>query len=212
MINNLSKKLELFLQIFEDDVAPFYEKHEQTFDLESFHGRFHILRCLFLVDKLDHFYLSVGLTYDIDRAYYAVLFHDIARQGNGWDEWEEDSAEICFDYLKKEGFTIKEAEEISRLILKEAPFTLEGQILYDVDVLDYNRFFWFPQEENLFDQSKLIVASERDLTDVVDVSFRKQLIQLAQDLVVFTENIQVNTLTKELINKVYTYYIEIQKR
>ena len=117
--------------------------------------------------------------------------------------------EICFDYLKKEGFTIKEAEEISRLILKETPFTLEGQILYDVDVLDYNRFFWFPQEENLFDQSKLIVASERDLTDVVDVSFRKQLIQLAQDLVVFAENIQVNTPTSELINKVYTFYLDI---
>jgi hypothetical protein len=40
MINNLSKKLELFLQIFEDDVAPFYVKHEQTFDLESSMGDF----------------------------------------------------------------------------------------------------------------------------------------------------------------------------
>ena len=109
MINNLSKKLELFLQIFENDVAPFYEKHEQTFDLESFHGRFHILRCLFLVDKLDHFYLSLGLTYDIDRAYYAVLFHDIARQGNGWDEWEEDSAEHCYTYLLSFGKTEEEA-------------------------------------------------------------------------------------------------------
>jgi hypothetical protein len=205
-------KLNHFLKIFEKDVAPYYQHHEATFDLESFHGRFHILRCLLLVDAIDRFYSSKNIKLDIDKTYYAVLFHDIAREGNGYDEWELESSEACFDYLKKEGFTIQEANEISRLILKETPFTLEGQILYDVDVLDYNRFFWFPQEENLFDQSKLIIASERDLTDVVDVSFRKQLIQLAQDLVVFTENIQVNTLTTELINKVYTYYIEIQKR
>ena len=162
-----------------------------------------------MVDVIDRFYSSKKIKLDIDKAYYAVLFHDISREGNGYDEWELESSETCFDYLKKEGYTIQEAKEISRLILKEIPFTLEGQILYDVDVLDYNRFFWFPQEENLFDQSKLIVASERDLTDVVDVSFRKQLIQLAQDLVVFTENIKVNTLTKELINKVYTYYLNI---
>ena len=205
-------KLNHFLKIFEKDVAPYYQNHEATFDLESFHGRFHILRCLLLVDAIDRFYSSKNIKLDIDKAYYAVLFHDIAREGNGYDEWELESSEKCFDYLKKEGFTIQEANEISRLILKETPFTLEGQILYDVDVLDYNRFFWFPQEENLFDQSKLIVASERDLTDVVDVSFRKQLIQLAQDLVVFTENILVNTPTSELINKVYTYYLEIQKR
>ena len=201
-------KLNHFLKIFEKDVAPYYQNHEATFDLESFHGRFHILRCLLLVDTIDSYYSSKKIKLDIDKSYYAVLFHDIAREGNGYDEWELESAETCFDYLKKEGLTIKDAAEISRLILKETPFTLEGQILYDVDVLDYNRFFWFPQEKKLFDQSKLIIASERDVSDVINESFRNQLIQLAQDLVVFTENIQVNTPTTELINKVYTYYLE----
>ncbi len=202
-------KLDHFLKIFEDDVADYYQRHEETFDLESFHGRFHILRCLLLVDTLDKFYSSKKIELDIDKAYYAVLFHDSAREGNGYDEWELESAEKCFDYLKKEGFTILEAEEISRLILKETPFSLEGQILYDVDVLDYNRFFWFPHEEALFDQSKLIVATERDLTGIIDIAFRKQLIKLSQSLVVFMENSKVNTPTPELINKVYTYYIEI---
>ncbi len=133
-----SEKLHFFITIFEKEIAPYYQAHEQTFDLESFHGRFHILRCLFLVDKLDRFYRSVGLNYDVDRAYYAVLFHDIARQGNGWDEWEEDSAERCYSYLLSIGKSEEEARSISQLILKEKPFTLEGQILYDVDVLEDN--------------------------------------------------------------------------
>ena len=49
-------KLDHFLKIFEDDVADYYQRHEETFDLESFHGRFNILRCLILVDTLDKFY------------------------------------------------------------------------------------------------------------------------------------------------------------
>ncbi len=206
MINPPSKKLELFLQIFEDDVAPFYEKHEQTFDLESFHGRFHILRCLFFVDKLDHFYLSVGLTYDIDRAYYAVLFHDIARQGNGWDEWEEDSAERCYRYLLSVGKSEEEAQSISQLILKETPFTLEGQMLYDVDVLDYNRFFALPFQRNFFDEKRLKLASEKDCSGSVDPGFRRYLIDYAQKLVQLTEVISVNTTTPVLIKQFLTIY------
>lgn len=209
MINNLSKKLELFLQIFENDVAPFYEKHEQTFDLESFHGRFHILRCLFLVDKLDHFYLSLGLTYDIDRAYYAVLFHDIARQGNGWDEWEEDSAERCYTYLFSKGKSEEEARSISQLILKEKPFTLEGQILYDVDVLDYNRFFALPFQCNFFDEKRLIVGSERDCSGIIEPGFRKHLIYVAQQLVIMTEVISVNTTTPDLIKQFVEIYYQL---
>ena len=202
-------KLVHFLKIFEKDVAPFYKKHEETFDLESFHGRFHILRCLFLVDTLDKFYILNGLKYDIEKAYYAVLFHDIAREGNGYDQWEEDSTEICFDYLKKDGYTIEEATQISRLILKESPFTLEGQILYDVDVLDYNRFFWFPHEEELFDKRKLIAASSNDCAKVNDEKFRIEIIKKAQSLVIFTENIPINISTNDLINKVYSFYLEI---
>lgn len=203
-----SEKFKQFLQIFESDIAPFYEKHEKTFDLESFHGRFHILRCLFLVDKLDRFYRSVGLTYDVDRAYYAVLFHDIARQGNGWDEWEEDSAERCYTYLLSKGKSEKEARSISQLILKEKPFTLEGQILYDVDVLDYNRFFALPFQRNFFDEKRLIVGSERDCSGIVEPGFRRHVIDYAQMLVRLTEVIPVSTSTPELIMQFVEIYYQ----
>ncbi len=201
-----SENIEQFLHIFESDIAPFYEKHELTFDIESFHGRFHILRCLFLVDKLDRFYRSVGLAYDVDRAYYAVLFHDIARQGNGWDEWEEDSAERCYTYLLSKDKSEEEARNISQLILKEKPFTLEGQILYDADVLDYNRFFALPFQRNFFDEKRLIVGSERDCSGIIEPGFRKHLIYVAQQLVIMTEVIPVNTSTPELIKQFLKIY------
>ena len=121
-------ELSHFLQIFKKDIAPYYRKHEETFDLESFHGRFHILRCLLLVDKLNQFYTSKGVKLQIEKAYYAVLFHDIARQGNGYDEWENQSSEHCYKYLKSQNRVEDESFQISRLILKQAPFILEGQI------------------------------------------------------------------------------------
>ena len=201
-----SEKLQLFITIFEKDIAPYYQAHEQTFDLESFHGRFHILRCLFLVDKLDRFYRSVGLNYDVDRAYYAVLFHDIARQGNGWDEWEEESSKRCYTYLLENGKPEEEARSISQLILKETPFTLEGQMLYDVDVLDYNRFFALPFQRDFFDEKRLIVGSDRDCTGIVEPGFRRHVIDYAQKLVKATEVISVKTSTTELIKQFLTIY------
>jgi hypothetical protein len=202
----LSLKLDYFLKVFENDISPFYEKHEQTFDLESFHGRFHILRCLFLVDKLDRFYTSFGLQYDVDKAYYSVLFHDIAREGNGIDEWEEQSATRCYAYLISIGKSEEDALAISRLILKEKPFTLEGQILYDVDVLDYNRFFTFPFYRHLFDEKRLLVGSEKDCVGIVELGFRRHIIRFAQDMVSYSEKIPVETSTSELMKQYLIFY------
>ena len=160
------------------------------------------------MDKLDRFYCSVGLKYDVDRAYYAVLFHDIARQGNGWDEWEEDSAERCYTYLLGIGKSEEEARNTSQLILKEKPFTLEGQILYDVDVLDYNRFFALPFQRNFFDEKRLIIGSERDCSGIVEPGFRRSVIDYAQKLVPLTEVISVKTNTSELIKQFLTIYVQ----
>jgi hypothetical protein len=146
------------------------------------------------------------LKYDVDRAYYAVLFHDIARQGNGWDEWEEESAERCYVYLLENGKSEEEARSISQLILKEKPFTLEGQILYDVDVLDYNRFFALPFQRNFFDEKRLIIGSERDCSGIVEPGFRRSVIDYAQKLVPLTEVISVKTNTSELIKQFLTIY------
>ncbi len=53
-----------------------YQKHEQTFDLESFNGRFHILRCLLLADCIHQYYENKALDLDIQKSYYAILFHE----------------------------------------------------------------------------------------------------------------------------------------
>ncbi len=200
-----------YLTIFKKDVAQHYRKHEETFDLESFHGRFHIIRCLVLIDKIDQFYISKGISLDVHAVYYAILFHDIAREGNGYDEWEEQSATKCYNYLITQNKTHEEAFEISRLILKEFPLKIEGQIVYDVDVLDYNRFFWLPEEESLFDKKRLRVASKNDVSGIEDEIFRTEIIKVAQQLVMFSEKLPISISTEELTRKMYEYYLSLNQ-
>ena len=200
-----------YLTIFKKDVAQHYRKHEETFDLESFHGRFHIIRCLVLIDKIDQFYISKGISLDVHAVYYAILFHDIAREGNGYDEWEEQSATKCYNYLIAQNKTDEEAFEISRLILKEFPLKIEGQIVYDVDVLDYNRFFWLPEEESLFDKKRLRVASKNDVSGIEDEIFRTEIIKVAQQLVMFSEKLPISISTEELTRKMYEYYLSLNQ-
>jgi hypothetical protein len=56
MIKMVSSQLNNALIIFKDEIASLYQKHEETFDLASFHGRFHILRCLLLADAIHQYY------------------------------------------------------------------------------------------------------------------------------------------------------------
>lgn len=197
-------RLNYFLEIFEKDIAEAYQLHEKTFDIESFHGRFHILRCLFLINKLDEYYKLQPVDYDIDSVYYAILFHDIARKNNGIDIWESDSANLCYQYLMRKGFGRDKSYNISQLILKKKPFSLEGQMVYDVDVLDYFRFFWLPYEKDLFEENRLIVGGKMDIINKENPIFRKLMIDYTQGLVKITDEISVDTATSELIHKIKT--------
>ncbi len=194
------------IEIFKNHIAPEYEKNESTFDLESFHGRFHILRSLLLSNSIIEFYFSKGIAIDAQKVFYAVMFHDIAREDNGIDLWESQSATACFNFLVKNGFSRKYAFETGSLILKNQPFSIEGQILYDVDVLDYHRFFYLPQEQHFFDESRLIVCSVGDVSGILDNHFRDKMICLAGNLVVFSEGISVLTSTEKLVDIFSEFY------
>lgn len=45
-----TSKLPFYLELFKSEISTSYQQHEDTFDPESFQGRFHILKCLFLAD------------------------------------------------------------------------------------------------------------------------------------------------------------------
>ena len=111
-------ELKKVLTIFENEVAIRYQKHEETFDLESFHGRFHIIRCLLLADTIHKYYTSNSINFDVEKSYYAILFHDIMREDNGIDLWEAESAKECLAFLKQKGFSKDYAFQTSKIILK----------------------------------------------------------------------------------------------
>ena len=206
----ISKELKNTLAVFENQVASRYQKHEQTFDLESFHGRFHILRCLLLADCIHQYYEGKVLGLDIQKSYYAILFHDIMRENNGIDLWEALSAVECYKFLKQIGYIEAYALDASKMILKTNNFYLEEQILYDVDVLDYHRFFYLPEERHLFDDFKLKFAGPNDVTNQLDIVARKKIILLAEQLVRCSETLPVSISTNELIKIVLDYYLQIK--
>jgi hypothetical protein len=206
MDNNLKNSFNEILNEFKKHVASVYKIHENTFDLESFHGRFHILRCLFLANSIMEFYISKGIAIDTKKVFYSVMFHDIAREDNGFDYWEKHSALMCFDYMVKKGFIRQYAYQTSSLILKKQPFTIEGQILYDVDVLDFFRFFTFPQQHHLFNESKLIAGSLADVSGLADDNWRNELMAFSLEFAVFSEKISVSKSTGELIDVFCEFY------
>jgi hypothetical protein len=206
----ISKQLNNTLAVFESHVASRYQIHEQTFDLESFHGRFHILRCLLLADCIHQFYEGKALDLDIQKSYYAILFHDIMRENNGIDLWEPQSANECLIFLKQNGYNDEYAFQTSKIILKSNDFNLEEQVLYDVDVLDYHRFFFLPEERHLFDDYKLKFAGPKDKTKQLDISAREKIILLAEQLVRCSETLPVSISTNELIKIVLDYYLKIK--
>jgi hypothetical protein len=132
------------------------------------------------------------------------------REGNGIDLWESQSAKECFTFLKQKGYPKEYAFQTSKIILKTNDFNLEEQVLYDVDVLDYHRFFFLPQERNLFEDFKLKFAGPNDVSNHLDIEARKKIILLAEQLVRCSETLPVSISTNELIKIVLNYYLQIK--
>jgi hypothetical protein len=206
----VSLQLNNALNIFKDEVAHIYKKHEETFDLESFHGRFHIIRCLLLADLMYSYYKKHKVTIDIEKSFYAILFHDSKRQDNGEDLWEFESSKLCYKYLSRKGFDSEYAYKTSIMILKDNDKLLEEQILYDVDVLDYNRFFYLPEERHRFKEYLIKFGWHYDVSGCKDIVARKEVIRIAQELVIFSQTLKVETPTDILVKAFTDYYMIIK--
>jgi hypothetical protein len=79
-----------------------------------------------------------------------------------------------------------------------------------VDVLDYNRFFYIPEERHLFKDYKLKFGGPNDISGCSDLEARNKIIQLAQDLVGFSETLVIETETEQLIKCFSEYYLKIK--
>jgi hypothetical protein len=206
----ISTELKKALTIFREDVAFIYKKHEETFDIESFHGRFHIIRCLLLADLIYRYYGNNNIIVDIEKSFYAILFHDSKREDNGEDLWEFQSSRLCYGYLCRKGFDHEFAYQTAIMILKENNKLLEEQILYDVDVLDYNRFFYLPDERHRFKEYLIKFGWHYDVSGCKDMDARKEVIRIAQELVIFSQTLKVETPTDLLVKAFTEYYMKIK--
>jgi hypothetical protein len=198
------------IRLFENEVYRIYKKHEENFDIESFHGRFHIIRCLILADCLYRYYETKSIELDIDKSFYAILFHDAMREDNGRDYWEHDSSVLCYKYLMRVGYDNDFAFSTAKIILKDNDKCLEEQILYDVDVLDYNRFLYLPEELKRFKNHKVKFAGHYDISGCYDIEARDKITKLAQEMVMFSEQLSVESETKHLIEQFITHYLKVK--
>ena len=132
-----------FKEIFKEEILPIYEKHERDFDYFGIHGKKHITRSIIFSEIMTRFYAPiVKEALDFKGIRIAISFHDAGREGNGKDLWEEQSAELCFQYLMKNGEEEKYARLVANSILRKSDDrSIISQIVHDADSLDIMRLF-----------------------------------------------------------------------
>jgi hypothetical protein len=131
-----------FLIELEQNILPRYKAHEAVFDRWGIHGRLHIGRAVIFSEVMGRAYQAAGEEVDFYAVRVAIAFHDSARQGNGTDLWEEQSANNCFNYLRPLPQFADDpagARRIANLVLKHGNFDLSHRIVYDADVLEIMR-------------------------------------------------------------------------
>jgi hypothetical protein len=148
MIEGLFSDWNFFKTVFEKEISLIYHSNEQKFDSKGIHGRRHIVRSLIFSEVFINFYQShVGADLNLEMIRMAISFHDSGRKANGPDFWENESAEKCYSFLKKFGYSDSYAISLSDSIRKnrntlyESELIIEKQIINDVDVLEILRLY-----------------------------------------------------------------------
>lgn len=181
-----------FLNELRTEILPLYSEHERTFDYHSIHGRMHICRCLLFAEFMcRHYYEYTRLTPRVAWIRYAVAFHDSGRQGNGFDIWENDSAERCVQYLLGRDVPRDVAETIGGLIPKDGGrWELEKRVVHDADVLDIMRPCCGHGGRMGFREQALRFLGRRDDAHARDPGTRSTLVEDAWILIEATEQIK----------------------
>lgn len=134
---------ELFIDELERKILPFYMQHELKFDQYGVHGRMHICRSVMLTEWMARFYRAhTPAAIDFFAVRVATAFHDSARQANGVDLWEVDSAQNCIRYVleARPASGSEYAQSVGALIekRKQSADPLK-KIVQDADVLEIMR-------------------------------------------------------------------------
>lgn len=214
MEQTIDNDWEGFKEIFKKQILPIYEKHEKDFDYFGFHGKRHITRSVIFSEIMARFYVSIiKESLDIKGIRLAVSFHDAGREGNGRDLWEKRSAELCFQYLMKNGEAENYARLISNSILRESNNkTAISQIALDADILEVMRLFTNTHSGfEKFRKKELLFLSDEDVfinkLSYEKLSYREQFIDEAWKFIYYTEKESTNLISQDLLDR-YIYFIK----
>lgn len=129
-------KLEL-----EQEIFPFYEKHEGGFDYFRIHGRMHVARAVIFGEVMARYYQNKGQFIDFDYVRRTIGLHDAGRKGNGIDLWEKESSDLLCNYLISKNTPKEEAVQKSNIIVKEKADknSIAFKIFQSADCLDIMR-------------------------------------------------------------------------
>lgn len=162
--------LEQFISQYYPAIADKIEMQQNKYGLARIHSHRHISRCIIYADWYADL-LNIGKE-NIERMklYFAIAFHDIGRQGELEDVWENQSYEIYVNYLFNEIKVDKKiVNNAKELFINKNEKSVLNDIIHDVDCLDimrsgagrggimgFDRNYLILFRENTFMQDKLI--------------------------------------------------------
>ena len=131
--------LEKFINQYYPAIAHKIEQQQIQYGLSRIHSHRHISRCIIYADWYCNF-LGINDKKERLKLYIAIAFHDIGRQGELEDVWENQSYEIYVNYLFNE---IKVDKNIvnngKELFVNKYQKSVLNDIVHDVDCLDIMR-------------------------------------------------------------------------
>jgi hypothetical protein len=131
--------LEQFIKTYYPAIADKIEKQQNTYGLARIHSHRHISRCIIYADWYCKF-LGIQDKKERLKLYIAIAFHDIGRQFELEDVWENQSYEIYVNYLfsviKVDKKIVNNAKE---LFINKYEKSVLNDIIHDVDCLDIMR-------------------------------------------------------------------------
>jgi hypothetical protein len=138
----------------------------------------------------------------------AAAFHDVARQDEGEDLWDEESAEVFASWMTSLGVPPIRIEVLRHAVASKNPgseddfLSDEQRVVHDADCLDILRVL---RHRNEFRRSELCFYGLDGLDPVV----RERLVEEAADIVAVTEHPMLKLYLEQISARVYEDFIAV---
>jgi hypothetical protein len=190
--NDIEVSFRAFITELENEIFPFYEKHEQGFDKFSIHGRMHVARAVIFGEVMARYYQEKSVPVDFNYVRRTIGLHDAGREGNGIDQWEQESSDLLCQHLVSKGVSREEAGQKSKIIIKDKDpqDSIEYIIFQSADCLDIMRPCTGRGGKDGFDTNYLkFLHGCKLLTE--EWLFRNRLIEEAWKFIEITEKLKM---------------------